>query len=357
MKVKRSRKIAALVTISLFPAMVETDAVEWTRFFVVSSSQDSRPFGFVCIQEDPARGLSATAWYRYIEGRKPAVLHGKKEPNGDFQPIAKYEVAVEGKTKWKEVPAKFEQTSSDSITVNPEHSNFRLSLNLEPFRAAIGVYTYARVVLENGDSVTFEIDNLLPTEDQSGSGKGDFKTTNVLQSAEEKKKNGFSDKWMAEPGDLVSVTSFGGRIIGYFVFGNRSHTVQQLEGSRTLDGEFWPKATLQVANSDHDWTTIGSSQNHGSPEMLSIPSRGAEGLRVLLTDFRDVIGKYKYGKNRVLESKICCFSYRSSNRRGGETGGPIGVGPIESQKERVLTICALIATTAPRMLPAGCRQR
>lgn len=237
--------------------------------------------------------LEALCWYRYTVGNDPVTLHGKKRPDDTFEPIVKYEVATEDKSKWKEIRSDIEQSGSETITVSPENPVAKLWVNMEPFRKAMGSFRYGRLVLENGVAAIFEIEDLLPTADARGD-TDDYKQI-VFQTDDQKKKEGFLDAWIAEPGNLFSIISFGNRVIGDFIFEAQPKAVS-LEGTRTLDGDFWPRATLQVANSDGHWKTIGKSPNSGTPTVLEIPGGKAERIRILVTDFKPLIGKFKYGR-------------------------------------------------------------
>lgn len=270
---------------------------EWVRFFAGRPSDyPGIPFGLLSTADDSDHGLSASGWYRYVEGRDPVTLRGKNGPEGNFQPIVTYEVATEGKVKWKTIDADCkQQPGSDSITVDPEHPGTAVSISMEPFRRSIGVYRYGRLVLENGDATVFELDNLLPTTDESDRGEGDFKVE-ITQSDEEKKKAGFTDGWLGQPADLIAVTSVGGRVIGDFVFNNRSGSAAILQGGKTLDGDFWPKVTFQIANSDGHWKDLGTSRHSGQSTTLQISSGRAERVRVILTDYKPVMDKFKYGR-------------------------------------------------------------
>lgn len=250
--------------------------------------------------------LSATCWYRYVVGTDPVVLHGKRVSDDVFRPVVNYEVATEGKMKWKRISASVQQPDSDTITVNPNAPVTRLLVDMEPFRKAIGTFRYGRLVLENKDAAIFAIEDLLPPADARGD-TNDFKEI-VFETPEGKKSQGFLDDWIVAPAELLNVISFGDRLIGEFVFEAASAKTVALEGTKTLDGDFWPKARFQAANSDHAWKTIGESQNNGTPATLQIPNGKSERIRVLLTDYRPLIGKFKYGKIIFSNGQSAIFS-------------------------------------------------
>lgn len=271
------------------------DTRNWTRILADTDSfsrSPGVPFVIAAIDHEDSV-LSALCWYRYTVGTEPVTLHGNKEADGRFWPVVTYEVAVEGKTKWKQLRADVEQSNSESIVVHPGNPIAKLSVYLEPFRKCMGIYRYGRVILETGQAAIFALDDLLPTAEAPDA--GDFKD-DILELDEDKIAKGFKDAWLTEPAELATLTSFGGRVIGDFIFEVRAGQGVNLEGTRTLDGDFWGKVIFQAANSDGHWKTIGESHHSGSPVMLNIPSGKAERIRVLLTDYKALIGKFQFGK-------------------------------------------------------------
>ena len=290
---KRVCIMRVLLTVFLIFASSRAYSSEWVRFSAARPRDlPGVPFGLLSTQEGQKTGLSADGWYRYIEGRAPVTLHGKREADKTFRPRVTYQVAVEGKTKWKEIRADIEQPSSETISVDPDHPGVGVIINMEPFRASIGVYRYGRLVLENGDATIFVIDDLLPTLDETENGDGDFK----IEIEKEKRTEGFIDEWLAEPATLVAVTSIGGRIIGDFVYSNRTSETVRLSGFRTLDGDFWPTSVLQAAEADGTWRPIGQSNDNGTASTLEIATGKAERVRIFLSEFRPLIGRYRFGK-------------------------------------------------------------
>ena len=301
------------ILLAIFVLLVSSNvySAAWVRFFAARPRDwPGIPFGLLSTQGSQKSGLSADGWYRYIVGRPPVTLHGKREADNLFRPRVTYQVAVEGKTKWKEIRADIAQPDTEAITVNPEHPGFGVVINMEPFRASIGVYRYGRITLENGDATTFEIDDLLPTEDESVSGDGDFKKE-IIQTEKKKRKDGFTNEWLAEPATLAAVTAVGGRIIGDFVYSNRSKNVIKLSGFRTLDGDFWPKTVLQAGNSNGEWKIIGESSDNGTAATLEIASGEAERIRVFLTEYRSFIPRYRFGKAVFSNSSAGIFTLES----------------------------------------------
>lgn len=304
-------KVKTLVVIFVSFLTIHACVGGWVRFFAGRPSDfPGVPFGLLSTADGLGKGLSADGWYRYIVGRAPVTLHGKHEADKMFRPRVTYQVAVEGKTKWKEIRADIDQPDAESITVDPEHPGIGVVINMEPFRASIGVYRYGRIVLENGDATVFVIDDLLPTLDESESGDGDFKIE-IIQSEKQKRREGFTDEWLAEPATLAGVTSMGGRIIGDFVYSNRTKEPIKLSGFRTLDGDFWPKTVLQAANENGEWKAVGQSSENGTAATLEIASGKAETVRVYLSDYRPLIGKCRFGKTVFSNGSAGIFTLES----------------------------------------------
>jgi hypothetical protein len=247
--------------------------------------------------------LSAKGLYRYVESRDPVVLHGKKEDDGLFRPAVTYEVPMQDKSEWKELPSDA-QCEADSITVSPANPIARLTINMEPFRNCIGMYRYGRVVLENGDAAIIQLDDLLPTADARGF-TGDFKE-DVSGGDARMRQKGYKAPQSRSPAVLSSVTSLGGNVVGEFIFEAQGKTVS-LEGTRSLDGDFWPRVTFHVGNSTSEWKKIGESQNKGTPTSLQIASGKADIVRIALTDYRPLIDKFKYGKILFSDGEFTVF--------------------------------------------------
>jgi hypothetical protein len=238
--------------------------------------------------------LSAVGFYRYIVGRPSVQLHGKADQEGNFLPIVMYEVATKDKTNWQKLEAATEQSGSETVTISPTNPVVTIKIDMQPFRNVMGTSTYGRVVLENKDSAIFEIEDLLPTMPIRG-GNSDFRAS-VLKTDDEKRSAGFKDEWISELGNLIQLTSFQGRMVGDFVLENSSNHDVKIDGTKTPDGFFWPKAILQAANGDGRWRLIGNTEHPGVPLSMKIASRKAERVRVMLTDYMPLIGKFKFGR-------------------------------------------------------------
>lgn len=226
----------------------------------------------------------AHAVYSYLQGRDAVTLHGKQNEDGFFEPNVAYEVAIEGKSKWKALSATSDYSSADTVTVNAEHARITLSIDMRPLEPWIGVYRYARLTLENGDSAIIALEDLLPTA-SARSDPGNFKE-DVF---------GLPKPNPDKPGLLSAVISLGDRLIGEFIFAAED-TIAKLEGTRTLDGDFWPTAVFEASKDGKKWTVVGKSQNAGTRATLEIKPGTAETLRFILTEYKARIGTNRVGK-------------------------------------------------------------
>lgn len=238
--------------------------------------------------------LSADGWLCYIQHRDPVTLHGQQgiKP-GWFRPIITYEVAIEGKTSWRQIRVEKEQLPFDTVTISPENPMINVSIDLEPFQEWIGTYRYGRVLLENGDAAIVALEDLLPTGDACNTG-GNFKQ-DVSQGSGGILKHEFKLPRSNDPAVLSNIISLGGQLIGEFIFAPQTETIS-LSGTRTLDGDFWPLATLYGGNSVTDWKEIGKPENKGKPGTLEIGIGKAETFRISFSKNKDEISKYKYCK-------------------------------------------------------------
>jgi hypothetical protein len=236
--------------------------------------------------------VSADGWYCYTQGRDPVVLHGQNETDRRlFRPVVTYEISTD-KDKWRRLRPDDEQSRSDSVTVSPDNPIINVTIDMEPFRGWIGTYRYGRVVLENGDADIIELEDLLPTADARDAA-GNFKEDVAFGGA--MLRHEFKLPRPNDPAVLSKVISLGGQLVGEFIFSSRLEAVS-LKGTRTLDGDFWPTATFYAGNSLTEWKEVGKSQNSGTSATLQITSGKAETLRILLTDYKREMSKYKYGK-------------------------------------------------------------
>ena len=237
--------------------------------------------------------LSASGSYCNVQGNVPTILHGKKE-NGEFFRVAvSYEVATNGKTGWQKLYPGIEQPIVDSTTVDSEHPLALVTFNMAPFRSWIGIYRYGRIVLENGDTAIIALEDLLPTANARGD-SGNFKE-DVIGGDYRMRREGTDAPRAGDPAAPADVISLGGALTAEFIYDAGSNGVI-LEGSQTLDGDFWPEVSIEVGKSLDDWQKIGAAKSNRPIATLQIPGGTAQPIRVNLTQCKRFIGDYKYGK-------------------------------------------------------------
>ena len=237
--------------------------------------------------------LSASGLYRYVQGTVPTILHGKKESGEFFRVAVSYEVATNGKTGWQKLYPAIEQPTVDTATVDSEHPLAPVTFDMSPFRNWIAIYRYGRIVLENGDTAIIALEDLLPTASARGD-SGNFKE-DVVGGDYRMRREGTQAPRAGDPGVPTDVISLGGSLMAEFIYDGGSNGAI-LEGSQTLDGDFWPGVSIEVGRSLDHWRKIGTSKGNGAVATVQIPSETAKPIRVNLTECKHFIDDYKYGK-------------------------------------------------------------
>lgn len=257
----------------------------WSRDLIPAGHFPAPGVSFAIVSVGASESkITANAFYCYVQGRDAVTLHGKQNEDGFFKPNVAYEVAIEGKSKWKALLANSDYSSTDTATVSPEHARIVLSIDMRPLEPWIGIYRYARLTLENGDSAIVALEDLVPTASAQYP-LGNFKE-DVFGSPRPN---------VDKPGVLSTVISLGDRLIGEFIFRAEDKAVK-LKGTRTLDGDFWPTATFETSNDGKKWTVVGKSQNAGTRDILEIKPGTAETVRFILTDYKTQTRKNRLGK-------------------------------------------------------------
>lgn len=229
--------------------------------------------------------LTASCGYRYLDRIGPVELHGKFNSDGVFRPMVKYEVAIAA-NKWRSVGQSAKPSDSVAIKIDSAAPQAMLEIDMDPFRPMIGKFRWGKVVLENGESTTFSLDDLLPTGDNPND--KDYKTS---ISDEDPNRLGSSFS-------LVAVVSVSGHLTGEFApVPGEKRRVAELPGRRDNNGDFVPVVTWQAGNSDQGWQTLRESPKPEGSTVLAISAENpAQTVRVDLDPYRPVIGKLKYGK-------------------------------------------------------------
>lgn len=256
---------------------------DWSRQTVdILDSQTA----FIIVSTTSSFGqLSAGAVYRYIDGKEPVLLTGRKDSHGDFWPSVSYELGTEGTKKWKRIGSFTLAEVPVTVRFDAENPNGLLRVDMEPFRSSIGKVRWGRVVLPNGDAAEIMLDNLLPMP-ESRDASGDFK-----KDVTDPQPTRFGSVFA-----LVSITSFSNHLVGDFVFCARQRTFAEIKGANTVDGEFWPAVTFQCGNEDGEWQTVGTSGNRGKRTALRLSARGPlRPVRVPLDAYQPCQGRFKYG--------------------------------------------------------------
>jgi hypothetical protein len=250
--------------------------------------------------------LSAVCWFRHPIGRKPIILHGAHRSDGMFSPWVDFEVATEGTTKWRKIPASVERSGNERITVGPSNRLLKLWVDMSPFQKSIGKFRFGRIVLETGDKARLQLDDLLPTADARSSRSG-FKAE-VLKLDENKRSKSYPIEALNQNVELFSVTSYGSRLFGDFILEPSTGKPAHVKGWRTSDGYFWPDVVIEAMSSGQTWKVVGRSQKKGTPTTLSISSGESAIVRVALDAYQTILRHYDYGKVVFSNEQFSVFS-------------------------------------------------
>lgn len=106
--------------------------------------------------------LYASCTYRNTDPNQTALVQGVVGSYGRFWPKVTLEVTSESPARWKRI-GKSPNISGETETkaVAPGQA-IMVHVDLDPYRALIRKYRYARLVTETGASGVFELKNLLP---------------------------------------------------------------------------------------------------------------------------------------------------------------------------------------------------
>lgn len=135
-------------------------------------SPSSRPFITPPGKDIPRLSLLAVSFKdNHLVGEFPYGLNIEKEDvlkaagseEENSWPTVKAEVSNDGENGWKTIGESSKPDRLYKPTVPPRSAAF-LHVDLEIFKPFIGMFRYGRVTLENGDSATFELVNLLRPE-------------------------------------------------------------------------------------------------------------------------------------------------------------------------------------------------
>src|ERR1044072_5569440 len=237
----------ALATLLMPRGLCNSEYTNWSRDVVQNATDPSVPF-YLAVTSVIDDQLFALCMYQLVKGRKPVVVHGKRDSEGNFCPAIVYEVAIRGKGEWKQVVKSGQAANLESVTISSDNPTVRFKVDMQQFQSLIDDFRWGRLVLENGDAALFELEDLLPPANRREA-SADFKET-----VDERESTRFGSSAI-----LYSVTSISNRRTGVFVYSPPS--LATLKGNETPDGDFWPSVTLYVGNSEQDWRAIDVSKD------------------------------------------------------------------------------------------------
>jgi hypothetical protein len=277
-------------------AMRSFGSPDWSRD--VEYSVDDTKTSFAILSTSSTHGqLSAHCAYHYLNEKGPVVLRGTIDSDRRFWPFVSYEVETPDKKKWRPIGKSTETKNPVTVQFDSDNQKDLFLVDMEPFRSVIGKFRRGRLVLANGETSEFMIDDLLPTGgsvDVDGNFRQDITDPNP--------------KRFGSIFSLVSVTSLSNRLVGDFIFCGAQGTFTEVKGAKTIDGYFWPFVTFQGGNTDYDWQTLGKAAIPGTPSSLRSTGRGPwKPLRVPLDVYKTRQGQFKYGKLIFADGDIAVF--------------------------------------------------
>jgi len=290
------------VFVALMPITASCDLAytNWSREIVQVSTHQDVPF-YLGVTSSLDGELIALCRYQFVKGKASTILHGKKDSEGNFWPEVSYEVAVEGKAKWRLIGKVHQAEDSESVTVSVDNPVARLYVDMREFKPMIKDLRWGRVVLENGDAAVFALEDLLPPADRRGA-SSDFK-----EAVDEREQTRFGSAAI-----LDSVTSVGNCLTGVFIYSPRLEVA--LQGTESPDEDLWPSVTLYVGNSEQDWHSIGVASHKGKQTFIRASEENlAIVLRVSLDLYKPAAEKYQYGKVVFSNGSFAVFLIENLN--------------------------------------------
>ena len=277
-------------TCSIFTCVAPQNAAassDWTRDLARGTSMAAFPgtslVPLLAISED--NRVTVAFGYRYLDRVGPTQLHGKFDSAGQFWPVVTYQIAI-APNKWRTVAKSDAPPDARGIRIDPAHPKVSLEVNMNPLLSQIAKYTRCRVVLENSESATLLLDDLLPIGDDPND--SDFKAA-VMDDNPRRLNSTFS---------LIAVTSLSNRLIGEFAFMCPDKPCStEISGCRDGYGEFAPDVTLSAGNSTDEWKNVTMPADRKQETKLRISNQlSSPNIRVDLTDYKPLIRKVKFAK-------------------------------------------------------------
>ncbi len=301
---KTLRVLTCFLALSLVIRVFGNGTTNWSRDVTDGGSLKDYPGipFFVLSTSSIDDHLSAICAYQYIADKGLTILRGTTGVGGGFVPFVSYQVAEQGRTKWKTIGASAQVSQSTELEVGPANPRVLLDVDMDAFRRIIGKFRWGRLILQNGDAATFAIDDLLPTGDNPDA-DGNF-SQSITDLGAKRFGSSFS---------LMKVTSFSKRVIGEFIFvGGGDGSCVDIKGIRDGNEDFWPSVTLQAANSNDNWQTVGQSGKDGPQIPLRVCHKSPwENLRINVHAFKSIAGKFTYGKVVFSNGDFAVFELRN----------------------------------------------
>jgi hypothetical protein len=137
---------------------------------------DTLPFVVTAFLSKTGTDVFASCAYINKDGTSPTQLKGTRTAGGlcnsegtgqpDFWPSVTAQVANDCNGPWKAIDPPPLPGEPFTISIEPRDTSVDLCVNVNNFRPFIGKFRYGRFVLPNGKAATFELQNLLPPEEE-----------------------------------------------------------------------------------------------------------------------------------------------------------------------------------------------
>lgn len=147
----------------------------WSRMISsepANSADRAREFVLFSIDQGELHLIGTWSYTNGAVGNKTpprVVIEGTKTSDGIFWPGVRLDVRRERTGKWKRIAKSSNHGQRATMTIEPNATNFDLTVNLDVFKTLIGKYESGRIVLNTGQASVFELKDLLPPEKEAES--------------------------------------------------------------------------------------------------------------------------------------------------------------------------------------------
>lgn len=115
---------------------------------------------------DQSEHLTGTWFYTNGSVGKQAAstvpVQGEKTADGIFWPDVTLQVKNEATGRWETLATPSRRAAPTTLFVEPNTTQFNLTVNLDPFKPLLTTHKLGRIVLPNGETSEFELKYLLP---------------------------------------------------------------------------------------------------------------------------------------------------------------------------------------------------